>query len=153
MLYTIAPSLKCPRCLPRLRCRRRPPTCLKTANDGRPVDAVRNVDGNGDNWRKYPSISMEICETNVLYICENHWIYCLTEKKQETLPSHVRMNERRHFHPPWHFAPIAECWKLSSSYAIILLRPPATLYRTISFLLLYIKVLITIITRFLHFKY
>ena len=27
----------------------RPPTCLKTANDGRPVDAVRNLDENGDN--------------------------------------------------------------------------------------------------------
>ena len=26
-----------------------PPTCLKTANDGRPGDAVRNLDGNGDN--------------------------------------------------------------------------------------------------------
>ena len=54
-LYTIAPSLKCPRCrLPRLRWVRcppppPPPTCLKTANDGRPVDAVRNLDGNGDN--------------------------------------------------------------------------------------------------------
>ena len=49
-LYTIAPTLKCPRCLPRLRCPRvPPPTCLKTANDGRPVDAVRNLDGNGDN--------------------------------------------------------------------------------------------------------
>ena len=45
-----------------------PPTCFKTANDGRPVDAVRNLDGNGDNCRKYPSISMEICETNVLYM-------------------------------------------------------------------------------------
>ena len=32
---------------PRLRCP--PPTCLKTANDGRPVDAVRNLDGNGNN--------------------------------------------------------------------------------------------------------
>ena len=37
-------------------------------NDGRPVDAVRNLDGKGDNWRKYPSISMEICDTNVLYM-------------------------------------------------------------------------------------
>ena len=47
-LYTIALSLKCPRCLPWNRCPP-PPTCLKTANDGRPVDAVRKLDGNGDN--------------------------------------------------------------------------------------------------------
>ncbi len=39
------------------------------------------------------------------YICENHLIYCLTEKNEETCPSHVRTNERRHFRPPSHFAP------------------------------------------------
>ncbi len=37
------------------------------------------------------------------YICENHLIYCLTEKNEETLSSHVRTNERRHFRPTMAF--------------------------------------------------
>ena len=40
------------------------------------------------------------------YICENHLIYCLTEKTKKRAPlMYERTNERRHFRPPWHFVP------------------------------------------------
>ena len=145
-LYTIATSLKCPRrCLPRLRWV--PPPHVPQDSQWRPSGRCSgNLDGNGDNWRKYPSISMEICETNALYMWKplnllldekNKRAPLMYEWTKDVISAHQRISRRKTSFPPT-IAFRAERWKLSSSYAIILLRPPATLYRTISFLLLYI---------------
>ena len=72
---------------------RPPATCLKTANDGRPVDAVRNLDGNGDNWRKHLSISMEICETNVLYMWKPFNLLLDGKKRRNALLMYERTKD------------------------------------------------------------